>query len=124
MKNEYPVASIGSVNLKTGRNLLFETIWDCWEEADRPDNQQANILVQDVNYPDRYYVCHTSGSPENTAKWATPGLNIQLIGDQTRRRIGGYDGWRVIKVFPHTKLGLTEINLICRKTSLVFACFK
>jgi len=115
MNNNYPVSSIGTVNLKTGRNNMFDTVWECWEQS---DNMAAILVTNDAG---KFRVCVTSGTVESTARAFVPSHQLHLIGDQSRRSLGL---WRVVGVFPHNQDGLTAISRASGKSSLDFATFK
>ena len=115
MNNKCPVSSIGTVNLKTGRNSMFGTVWDCWEQS---FNMAAILVTNDTG---KFRVCVTSGTVESTARWHVPGHSIDLISDQSRRSLGM---WKVVGVFPHTQDGLNSLRLVSGKSSLDFATFK
>jgi hypothetical protein len=115
MNNKYPISSIGTVNLKTGRNSMFGTVWDCWEES---DNMAAILVTNDTG---KFRVCVTSGNTNSTTGQFPRGHVIHLIGDQSRRNLGH---WSVVGVFPHRHHGLKSIQLASGKSSLDFATFK
>lgn len=112
-RNDFPILPIGRVNLKTGSNSLFGTIWNGWDE----DPNETNVLVKSLE-DGSLRVIHTAGAgiPE--------GSNLNLIHDQTHARIGGRSGWRVVKNYPHTREGLIDLSRDTGRASLPFATFK
>lgn len=90
-----PVASIGKVNLRTGRNAMFGTVWNCWEE----DPRAHNMLL---THGTQLFITHTCGEGEKV------GDTCDLVHDQSGRRIGS-GKWTVVAVAPHTKEGLAQL---------------
>ena len=117
MNKSYPILPIGKVNLTTGKNELFGTIWDGWEPATE-NRVSTNILVLETEKM-TYRVVHSSGDMK---EWATKANVLEFKHDQTGARIGQM--WKVIGVFPHTKLGLLDLQKETGKSSLSFATFK
>lgn len=111
---------IGSVNLRTGKNEMFGTVWDCWPESEGG----ACILVRDASAPSKFRVCFTSGRVESTALQFPVDSHMNIIHDQTRRRLGSWAGWNVVGVFPYTPQGLLDMRNRSCSNSLTFATFK
>lgn len=90
-----PILPIGTVNLLTGANVMFGSMWDCWEESDKA----YDMLVQFKN--GKFKIVHTSGEGDEV------GLSQEFVHDQTRR---SYGIGRVVACEPHTKAGLTRVT--------------
>lgn len=101
MKRTSPIASVGTVNLNTGKISkaewhCWETIFDCWEEG-----HGTNILMR--NHEGKLRIVHTScESTEYPADTI-----IELEADQTRRYMGR---WTVVATAPHTQDGLKSFT--------------
>lgn len=106
-----PIAAIGSVNLLTGSNAMFGTVWHGWEAS----TDSTNMLVRDA--AGKLYIVHTwgAGYPD--------GDYFDLVHDQSDRRVGA-GCWTVLASRPHTAEGLKELAAIAGVKTLPMATFK
>lgn len=95
------ILPIGRVNLLTGKNKMFGTVWDCWEEDERGWNML--VVSHDVPQTDlrKYRIIHSSGKMDIDV-----GDLCYFCHDQTRARIG--NRWRVLATGQHTKTDLAS----------------
>lgn len=114
--SQSPILPIGMVNLLTGANKMFGSVWNCWSEG-----EGTYLLVQD-QYTGKYRAISTSDTLESASKYYPAGRTMQFCHDQTRAQIG--NSWTVIGLFPNTKAGLKAMAAKCSKKSLPFSCFK
>jgi len=108
-RNGSPILPIGTVNLITGKNATFGTVWDCWKE----DEKSHNMLVKFGGDKLRIVHCSGSGDPVGTIK--------AYCHDQTHRRYGIGE---TIARHPHTKAGLKAMAESAGKKSLIMATYK
>jgi hypothetical protein len=102
---------IGMVDLTTGKNAMFGTIWNCWKQ----DEKDSNILVREG---DKFKAIHTCGSADNYKA----GDTMCLRHDQTGARIGGI--WTIVGIAQHTPEGMLKLKELSGKTSVAFSTFK
>ena len=114
----FPILPIGSVNLTTGANAMFGTVWDCWEEGGTDILLRDCSLFRPADYVRPMRVVHTSG----TASDMNVGDTLELVHDQTNRSIG--ERWEVVGKFSHTKEGLLEMKRVTGRNSFSFNTFK
>jgi len=109
-RNDFSILPIGRVNLKTGSNSLFGTIWNGWEEG-----KGVNYLLSDPA-GNKFRVVHSSAGAD-----IQNGSLINLVHDQ-----GQYDMglWQVVGRYPHTREGLIDLSRDTGRASLPFATFK
>jgi hypothetical protein len=113
----HPILPIGRVNLKSGKNPLFGTIWNGWEA----NAEYTNTLLRRLDssaWDAEFMVVHSCG-----VGMTVGAKGVHLYHDQTFRRIGDGD-WEVIAVVPHTEDGLQKLERITDSKSLRFATFK
>ena len=109
MSRSIAILPIGNVNMKTGKNEMFGTVWSCWEE----DVTAHNMLVKLAN--GKMIVTHTAGEGQKVGHVA------EYRHDQTNR---SYGKGTVIACQPHTKEGLMNLGAHAGTASLKMATYK
>lgn len=111
MLHHAPIAVIGNVNLLTGKNAMFDTVWNCWGE----DATEYNMLYR---IDDDLIIIHTAGQGDAV------GTVQSFQHDQSMRPIKDGRKWTCIAMTPHTKAGLAELAGITGKKTIRMATYK
>jgi hypothetical protein len=125
MNKSSAISVVGPVNLKTGKNSMFGSIFDCWGE-----NEVSLILFKrnptyfdkDFSPASAWKVVATCATIDQTIKHHPAGTEEIFHGDQSGRTLAGE--WITNGVFKHSLTGFAEMKAITGRNSLCFATYK
>jgi hypothetical protein len=115
-----PILPVGRVNLLTGKNAEWGTVWNLWPE----DPNETYLLVRSQSDETKFRAIITCSPMANATKYNPVGDVIDLQHDQTGATIGTWRGWKVVGLFENSPAGLRKMADLCGQKSIPFATFK